>query len=210
MVNEALEAVGNELDNLITGNELNNLLVGRKGRDTLDGGAGGDRLEGGFGNDVYVVDNVGDQVIEAPGTGIDTIQSSLSLGLEKWVENLTLTGIDDLNGIGNGRSNVLTGNDGNNFLRGGGGQDTLYGANGHNTLHGGNGIDSLVGGDGHDVFFVGSAADLVIEDPGAGIDTIESNVSFVLPTNVERLFLKGLGNIDGTGDELNNILIPLS
>ena len=52
--------------------------------------------EGDAGNDTYVVDNAGDVVTELPGAGIDTIQSSVSLGLSTPgklnVEILTLTG----------------------------------------------------------------------------------------------------------------------
>ena len=39
------------------------------------------------------------------------------------VENLTLTGGGNINGTGNGASNVIVGNDGNNTLAGLGGAD---------------------------------------------------------------------------------------
>ncbi|MCO8314543.1 Ig family protein, partial [Pseudomonas mandelii] len=51
----ALNLVGNELDNSLTGNAAANLLDGKAGADLLDGGAG---------NDTYIIDNLGDTVIE--------------------------------------------------------------------------------------------------------------------------------------------------
>ena len=48
-----------------TGNALDNILVGNTGNNTLNGGAGADSMAGGTGNDTYVVDDIGDSVVEA-------------------------------------------------------------------------------------------------------------------------------------------------
>ncbi|MGO0788840.1 calcium-binding protein [Herbaspirillum seropedicae] len=72
---------GNYLDNRITGNSQDNILDGLAGADTMIGGQGNDR---------YFVDNVGDQVIEEAGEGIDTVYSTVSMTLGANVENLTL------------------------------------------------------------------------------------------------------------------------
>ena len=75
-----------------TGNGDANVLTGNGGNNTLDGGAGADTMVGGAGDDTYKVDNVADVVTEAAGvgSGIDTVQSSVSYTLGANVENLTL------------------------------------------------------------------------------------------------------------------------
>ena len=53
----AINATGNDLDNVLIGNSGANVLTGLDGNDTLNGGAGADTMIGGAGNDIYVVDN---------------------------------------------------------------------------------------------------------------------------------------------------------
>ena len=97
-------AIGGSGNDTITGNSANNML---------SGGAGADTMAGGLGNDTYVVDNVGDVVIENAGEGTDTVLASISYTLGANVENLTLTGSANLNGNGNSLANVIVGNSGN-------------------------------------------------------------------------------------------------
>jgi trimeric autotransporter adhesin len=42
------------------------------------------------------------------------------------------------------------------------------------------GVDRLSGGAGNDVYVVDNAGDLVVEDAAAGIDLVQSSVSYVL------------------------------
>jgi Ca2+-binding RTX toxin-like protein len=148
-------------------------------------------------------------VIEAfPKGGIDHVISSVRWTLGANVENLTLTGVANIYGIGNNLDNVIIGNDGENILDGKGGNDTLIGGAGFDTLIGGSAVAStgpvsgnaLIGGAGNDRYIVTllPGGDTIIEHPNEGIDTVRAEFGFVLPLNVEYLTLTGAGDYDGT------------
>jgi len=193
----AIDGTGNDLNNVLTGNTAANTLTGGAGNDTLNGGAGADTLIGHLGNDIYVVDNAGDVVVENAGEGTDTVQSYINYTLGAELENLTLVGTAAINGTGNDLNNVLTGNTAANTLTGGAGNDTL---------NGGAGADTLIGGTGNDTYTVDNAGDTITELADEGLDIVNSSVSYTLAANVERLTLTGTAAIDGTGNELDNLL----
>lgn len=178
-----------------TGNSLANTITGNTGNNSLDGGAGTDILIGGAGNDTYVLGAANDTVSDS--SGVDTITSTIarSLALHTKIDNLTLLGNANINGIGNDLANTIIGNAGVNALTGGKGNDTL---------DGGAGTDTLDGGEGNDIFILGSGNDTVID--AAGRDTITSTISRSLLgyTMIEDLVLAGTGNISGTGNTLAN------
>ncbi|MEH1796410.1 beta strand repeat-containing protein [Nostoc sp.] len=231
---DTINGTGNSLNNILTGNTAANILSGENGNDnliggagndtllggagndTLDGGLGADSLNGGIGNDIYIVDNPSDTITEGLNAGTDLVKSSVSFVLADNVENLTLTGTDAINGTGNSLKNILIGNTGANILSGGDGNDSLFGSSGNDTLlggagddtlDGGLGTDSLNGGAGNDVYTVDNLNDTITEGLNAGIDLVKSSVSFVLADNVEKLTLTGSGVINGTGNNLDNVLI---
>jgi len=140
----ALDGTGNSGDNTIVGNSGKNTLNGGDGNDYLDGGAGVDKMIGGTGNDTYVVDNSRDRVAEIAGGGIDTVMSSIDYKLGKYMENLTLSGNNVINGSGNTLNNILTGNGAANTLTGGGGDDTLEGGADADYLEGAKGNDTYL------------------------------------------------------------------
>jgi Ca2+-binding RTX toxin-like protein len=186
----AIDGTGNTSNNVITGNEDankldggngNDTLLGKGGDDELIGGAGIDTLKGGDGNDLYEVNLVlsgtaaklEDAVVELANEGdFDTVKlvsatlsnlvTTLTVGAN--IENLDVsgTGSTKLNLTGNTLNNELTGNDAGNVLDGGGGDDTL------------------IGGDGNDTYKVSEKdgfVDIVTEEVGEGIDTVELTTS---------------------------------
>ena len=107
-----------------TGNGLSNTLIGNSANNVLNGGLGADVMMGGAGNDTYVVDSVGDIVIEQSGAGADIVQSYLStytLGTQ--LENLRIMSTGAANGTGNNLDNVIYAGVGNNIINGGSGID---------------------------------------------------------------------------------------
>ncbi len=80
------------------------------------------------------------------------LQSSVTTTLAEGENNLTLTGTDNINGIGNELNNIIAGNEANNFLYSKQGSDILLGNDGNDTLIGGLDDDTLTGGAGADKF----------------------------------------------------------
>ncbi|MBL8497077.1 hypothetical protein ABF87_12880 [Nitrosomonas sp. JL21] len=171
-----------------TGNTLANLITGNSANNTLNGGAGADIIIGGLGNDIYFVDNANDIISESLNEGIDKINSGITYTLPNEVEDLTLTGTALINGTGNGLANILLGNSAANVL------DGLSGA------------DTLKGGAGDDTYIIDSVGDIVTENLNAGIDTVNSNITFTLKSNIEHLLLTGTAAINGTGNVLANTI----
>jgi Ca2+-binding RTX toxin-like protein len=87
------------------------------------------------------------------------------------------------------------------------GNDNLVGTNGNDWLDGGAGADTLAGGLGDDTYVVDNKSDKVIDFSGQGIDTVRSGVDFELGKNTENLILTGLGDLNGKGNDLANVLI---
>jgi len=193
-----IDGTGNDLANSITGNAAINVLNGGAGNDILNGGAGADSLIGGLGNDIYTVDNVDDVITENLGEGIDKINSSVTYTLSANVESLTLMGALAIDGTGNDLANNITGNAAINVLNGGAGNDIL---------NGGAGADSLIGGLGNDIYTVDNEGDAITENLSEGIDKVNSSVTYTLLANVENLTLSGTSTINGTGNDLANVII---
>ncbi len=100
---------------------------------------------------------------------------------------------------------------GDDVVIGGSLNDTIRGGDGDDILNGGAGSDRLEGGLGDDRYYVdttavGSAGDLVVEAANAGTDLVFSTVTFTLKSNGEHLTLIGADSINGTGNELANVI----
>ncbi|MEQ1519856.1 MAG: CAP domain-containing protein [Aestuariivirga sp.] len=188
------DAQGDSIKNFenITGSIHADTLTGDGLANVIDGGAGADAMNGGAGNDTYVVDDEGDTIAELTTGGTDLVKSSITYSLVGTnVENLTLTGSDNIDATGNALANILTGNIGNNRLDGGAGADTM------------------VGGAGNDTYVVDVATDKVTEVLNQGTDTIETSLatfSLAALTAVENLTYTGALAFTGTGNALNNVI----
>ena len=169
--------LGSELENLtLIGNAAIN-GTGNALANELRGNSAANTLAGGLGNDSYYV-GTGDTVTEAASAGTDTVFADFTYTLGNNVENLTLLGSANINGTGNSLANILRGN---------------------------SGINTLAGGTGDDQYYV-STGDTVTEASNAGTDTVFSDVTWTLGTNIEKLTLLGAANINATGNTLANTL----
>jgi len=149
-----LTGTGNALNNQMTGSAGADSLLGLDGADTLDGGAGADCLGGGAGNDTYIIDNIGDVIVEGVAGGIDTVivmVDGLTIGAN--VENIRLGGTAHVL-IGGDDDNSLTGSNGDDDLDGGDGDDLLVAGAGNDDLRSDDGDDTMAGGDGDDTYHV--------------------------------------------------------
>ncbi len=182
---------------LLDGNGGADLLRGGAGKDTLNGDTGDDKMFGGSGDDTFHIDSANDRVYETttPSSGVDaggtdSVISSISLNLSsysgiRFVENLSLTGIADLNGTGNALNNSLTGNSGGNILNGLDGNDTLSGADGNDRLFGQAGDDFLNGGIGTDWLQGGAGRDMLTG--GTNADSFVFDDSDFVSPNPDRI-----------------------
>ena len=156
------------------------------------------RINGGPGDDVIV--------------GFDNLKNVIYGG----AGNDTITGgslVDVL--VGDAGRDVLYGGAGADTVFGGGNDDRLFGGlgadiltgdGGHDVLDGGAGNDTLTGGVGNDTYFVDSAADVVVEKFGQGIDFVQASITCTIAVNVEVLQLTGAASRDAYGNAVNNIL----
>ncbi|EGF93198.1 hemolysin-type calcium-binding repeat 2 copies family protein [Asticcacaulis biprosthecium C19] len=180
---------GANLNDFLNGFDGNDRLVGNAGNDRIDGGTGNDTMEGGFGDDTYYIDSTADSIIDGNGQGYDYAFATATFSLAfTFVDVLYLTGSANINGTGNGQSNLITGNTGNNRLDGAANNDTL------------------TGGLGDDTYVLSNVGDVINENANEGTDTVESAITFTLTDVLENLTLTGSANINGTGNAGNNIL----
>ncbi|MDA8447842.1 putative Ig domain-containing protein, partial [Paracidovorax valerianellae] len=167
-----LQLSGNTGDNTIDATNQGRLgatLMGDRSKTfggiVLDGGLGNDTLIGGAEDDYYVLDSLGDKVVE---TGIadngaqlsldDTVVSSrISIDLPLHVENIELLGDQAINATGNDQANQIRAsrNTARNVLTGKGGDDTYYvGIDDAVVEQAGGGTDRVI----IDVMAIGAAA----------------------------------------------------
>ncbi|MCE2719647.1 MAG: hypothetical protein LW708_12645, partial [Anabaena sp. 49628_E55] len=157
--------------------------------DTIKAGNGTDTLiiSGGTDNDIIYIDasNTTNQ-LDIPGTTV--------FGFERF-DLSSFTGTISFDGT--------TGND---WIKAGTGDDILIAGDGNDYLNGGVSADLLIGGKGNDTYVVDNVGDVIAEGLNGGIDTVESSITWTLRANLENLTLQGTTAINGTGNNLNNII----
>jgi Ca2+-binding RTX toxin-like protein len=156
------------------GGEGQDYLDGGRGHDLLDGGSGIDTLLGGLGDDTILVDSAADFVIEAEGSGSDTVLASVSYVLRagavvEALETNDAAGLLAINLTGNAFSQTITGNAGANVLRGVDGHDRMFGLGGNDRLFGGFGNEIMDGGTGSDILFGERGADDIYTGGADGV-----------------------------------------
>jgi len=162
-----------------------------EGKDTLNTIEGG--IDNAIGDEVNILANLFGNNLANTLTGGGAADNIFGAG-----------GNDILNGVG-GNDNIY-GDSGNDSLNAGAGLDFLYGGEGNDTLNAlAAGADDLFGGIGNDVYIVNFTGDNLVEGPIQGIDLVQSSaLIYTLDANVENLLLTGVGNFNGTGNNLNN------
>jgi Ca2+-binding RTX toxin-like protein len=150
---------------------------------------------------------------------------NLVVGTSNSNSNTPLNGTANSDAIfGLGGNDTLNGLAGVDRLYGGAGNDTLNGGADNDYLDGGSGSNSLRGGSGDDLYIVNSNSDTVDErvyvgntatpnSDAGGIDTVLSAINYTLASSttgnrgaIENLTLTGGMNINGTGNNLANVI----
>ncbi|KGM50591.1 calcium-binding protein [Pseudooceanicola atlanticus] len=175
-------------DTMIGGEGLDELF-GQSGDDDLDGGEGADTMTGAEGSDTYHVDDIGDLVVEVEGhAGRDHVRSAVDFRIgSSHIEDVSLIGSARI-AVGNALGNQLVGHYLDNILDGMGGDDTM------------------MGGTGNDTYVRRDAGDRIIEYENQGHDLVRALMNTGLMDFVEDLELLGADDLNGTGNELNNVL----
>jgi Ca2+-binding RTX toxin-like protein len=180
----------------LTGNDLANTVSGNAGDNIINGGRGVDVMKGFGGDDIYYVDEIHDDIVEAPGGGNDIVLTKLSYTLPEGIERISTIDVRATTPIilhGNSLDNGMSGNAGDNSLNGDAGADVMEGFGGN------------------DFYVLDNVRDRVIEAEGGGTDIAYTTVSYVIAEGVslETLFIGELAAgmpLNLTGNSFDNRL----
>ncbi|WP_435183508.1 Calx-beta domain-containing protein [Cylindrospermopsis raciborskii G7] len=174
----------------LVGNGQPKVISGTDQGDDINATTGQTTVTPGKGDDIIRVNSASVVIIELPNEGNDTVFSSINYNLASLpqIENLTLSGTEDINGIGNRRDNVITGNSGQNVLTGLQGNDTFVFNLG----------DSVVGKPDRIGDFQFGKDKIRVNGVSPSVLTRASNNSAsTLSSLVDSVFIDGNGALDG-------------
>lgn len=221
-------ASGNDITDTLNGGKGNDFLrfSGLYGKAVFNGGDGEDYGENGTDTVDFSHPSTETNIARKKGVGVH-------VDLDANPDNNPDDGIDQHYGIANaayrygevldgyGKINLTSienviGTNQDDWIKGDVKSNVLNGGDGNDYLDGGAGIDTLIGGNGDDTYVVDNTDDIITEtmlvkaklkDAG-GHDTVQSSAdSYTLSNYIEDLELKGSDNINGTGNDGNNLLI---
>jgi Ca2+-binding RTX toxin-like protein len=172
------------------------IVRGRGGHDRLDGQAGNDILEGGDDGDALHGGEGIDEAIYIRSASAVTVNLQTGRGQGGEAEGDLYVEIENVRG--SNHADRLIGNAVANTLRGEDGRDTL---------DGGIGIDIMIGGADNDTYYADDAGDVIVEDVGGGVDTVNVTCSYTLSANVENLTASGRAAVSITGNASNNLIV---
>jgi len=223
----AINGTGNIQSNMITGNSAANVITGGLGNDILTGGGGADTFvfNSGDGSDIITDFSPGSgaehDVVQLNGfafTSFADVQAAMTqVGSDVY---LKLTSQDTLV-LRNTTISAFTSDDfqlpatlpvGGAItytISGKASSRMVYGTAANDKLSAVNIDDTLVGSTGDDTYVIGSRTQKIIENPGGGIDTVQTWVSYTLPANVENLTLL-MGGLAGVGNQMANRMVGSS
>lgn len=169
---------------------------------TLTGAAEVRFSGGGLAAPVGVAVTLGSANIKIDLTDDNFIQSNVSARLTQQAKGLTLLGIENITGTGNGLANVIAGNAGANVIKGGAGADKLSGGSGNDSIAGGGGLDVLQGDAGADRFVFSSPAAAhgdTVRDFTPGADRIDLSSLDAVARGADNAFDFTGASFDGAG-----------
>ena len=220
----AINGTGNIQSNVITGNSAANVITGGFGNDILAGGDGADTFvfNSGDGSDIITDfspgSGAGHDVVQLNGVAftsfVDVQAAMTQVGSDAY---LRLTSQDTLVfrdttisaftsddfllpatlPVGGTITSWISGNASNRMV---------YGSAANDKLSAVNNDDTLVGGNGDDTYVIGGKSQKVVENPGGGIDGVQTWTSYTLPANVENLTLL-MGGLAGVGNQMANRIV---
>ena len=94
-------------------------------------------------------------------------------------------------------------------ILGNAGANVLIGTAFDDSIDGGVGADTMEGTLGNDLYIVDNAADVIIELGGGGRDSVivDAATNYTLAADLENLTLRNAGALQGTGNNLDNIIV---